>query len=227
MKTITYSFPRLLILLALPVLLASCEQDTYDKGTGDLSLMQAEMVEAYATAEKQLSRAVTDEGVELKFTKPYEAKWAEKTDTAYRAVLYYNKVKEGAEPISCSQLSTAVILPLDSFKTGVVQNPVSFESAWVSKTRKYLNVSIFLLTGEAPTKESRHLLAIADDSLALNADGTRTQFLRLYHKRGDMPEYYSQRFYFSIPLHNVKADSVALSINTYEGTVMKKLMMGN
>ena len=108
-----------------------------------------------------------------------------------------------------------------------MQNPVRFESAWVSKTRKYLNVGIFLLTGEAPTKESRHLLAIADDSLALNADGTRTQFLRLYHKRGDMPEYYSQRFYFSIPLHNVKADSVALSINTYEGTVMKKLMIGN
>ena len=227
MKTTTYSLPRLLILLALPVLLASCEQDTYDKGTGDLSLMQAEMVEAYATAEKQLSRAVTDEGVELKFTKPYEAKWAEKTDTAYRAVLYYNKVKEGAEPISCSQLSTAVILPLDSFKTGVVHNPVSFESAWVSKTKKYLNVSIFLLTGEAPTKESRHLLAIADDSLALNADGTRTQFLRLYHKRGDMPEYYSQRFYFSIPLHNVKADSVALSISTYEGTVMKRLRIGD
>lgn len=217
--------PLLFSLFLAPffLLFTSCKQDAYEKGTGENSLILAEMVEAYASAKNQLARVVTDEGVELKLTRPYEAKWAEKEDTAYRAVLYYNKVEGGADPVSCSQISTAVILPLDSFKKGVIQHPVRFESAWVSKTKRYLNVSLYLMTGEPPTEADRHLLAIADDSIKVNADGTRTQHLRLYHNRGNMPEYYSQRFYFSIPLHNVKADSVALSVGTYNGVVTRKI----
>ena len=212
-----------LLLLPLLSLLFSCETDYYDKGTGKYSLMQAELVEVYASAPGVLNRAVSDEGVSLTLTPPFEVKWATKTDSAYRALLYYNKVVAGAEPIACSQVGTAVILPLDSFKNGVRQDPVRFESAWVSKTGRYLNTSIYLMTGEAPTKDNYHLLAVADDSIIVNTDSTRTQRLRLYHNQGGMPEHYSQRAYFSIPLHNVKADSISLSVNTYNGVVVKKV----
>lgn len=204
---------------------SACEQDTYEKGTGRYSMMQAELVEAYASDSLLLSRVVTDDGVELRLAPPCQVRWATKTDTAYRALLYYNKVEGGAEPMGCSQIPTAVILPLDSFKKGVRQDPVRFESAWVSKTGRYLNTSIYLLTGEPQSEKARHLMAIADDGIVLNADSSRTQRLRLYHNRGDMPEYYSQRTYISIPLHNVRADSVCFTVQTYDGVVSKTLKM--
>lgn len=207
--------------------LISCEQDAYDKGTGDSSLTQAELVEAYASGPQLLTRVVTDENIDMALTKPYEAEWAKKTDSAYRALLYFKKVeKQRAEPVSCAQVPTAVILPLDSFKKGVRQDPVQFESAWVSKTGRYLNTCIYLMTGKSDSEESFHLLAIADDSVVTNADGTRTQRLRLYHNQGGMPEYYSQRTCLSVPLHNVHADSVTLSVNTYKGVVTRRMKIG-
>ena len=212
-----------LLIIGLVTLCAACEHDYYDKGTGPYSLMQAELVEAYAATPQQLSRVVSDRGEQLALVPPIGAKWATKTDTAYRALLYYNKVEGGAEPVSCSQVATAVILPLDSFKKGVRQDPVRFESAWVSKSGRYLNTSLYLLTGEAPTKNDYHLMAIADDSITVNADSTRTQRLRLYHHRGNMPEHYSQRTLISIPLHNVRADSIAFTVQTYDGPVTKKV----
>lgn len=225
-------------LLHLPALFAStaslllclaftaCEQDTYDKGTGRYSLMQAELVEAFASTTQQLSRVVTDEGVNLVLSQPYEAKWAMTTDSAYRALLYYNKVEDGtAEPVACSQIPTAVILPVDSFKNGVRQDPLRFESAWVSKNGRYLNASIYLMTGADDNKDHYHMLAVVDDSVIVNPNGTRLQRLRLYHNQGGMPEYYSQRTYFSIPLGNIQADSVSISINTYNGMVTRKMKL--
>ena len=211
------------LIIGLVVLCVACQHDYYDKGTGPYSLMQAELVEAYAATPQQLSRVVSDQGELLTLVPPIEAQWATKTDTAYRALLYYNKVEGGAEPVSCSQVATAVILPLDSFKKGVRQDPVRFESAWVSKSGRYLNTTLYLITGEAPTKDDHHLMAIADDSLAVNADSTRTQRLRLYHHRGNMPEHYSQRALISIPLHNVHADSIAFTVQTYDGPVTRRM----
>ena len=211
------------VIISLVSMSIACEYDYYDKGTGTYSLMQAELVEAYATSPQLLSYVIDDNGNNLSLTPPFEAKWAKKTDSAYRALLYYNKVENGAEPINCGQISTAVILPLDSFKNGVRQDPVRFESAWVSKTGRYLNMCIYLMTGEPESKDNYHLIAVADDSIVVNCDSTRTQRLRLYHHQGGMPEHYSQRAYFSIPLHNVHADSISFAINTYDGEIIKKV----
>ena len=54
-----------------------------------------------------------------------------------------------------------------------------------------------------------------------NADGTTTSSLLLAHSQEGMPEYYSQRNYVSIALTSLKADSVCLTVNTYEGLVQK------
>lgn len=215
----------ILTLTACLWLACACQTDYYDKGTGKYSLMQAELVEAYASTPGLLSRAVNDQGTGLTLTVPFEAKWATKADTAYRALLYYNKVDGGVKAINCTQVPTAVILPLDSFKNGVRQDPVRFESAWVSKTGRYLNTSLYLLTGEPGSEKSHHLIAIADDGITLNADSTRTQHVRLYHHRGDMPEHYSQRTYISIPLHNVRADSITFTVQTYDGAVTRTMKM--
>ena len=212
-----------LLCVTFALLVAACQTDYYDKGTGPYSLMQAELVEAYAATAGSLTRVVSDEGVSLTLTQPYEVKWATKTDTAYRALLYYNKVEEKAEAISCQLVPTAVILPPDSFKNGVRQDPVRFESAWVSKTGRYLNTAIYLMTGEPDSDDDHHLMAIADDGITLNADSTRTQHVRLYHHRGNMPEHYTQRTYVSIPLHNVHADSIVLTVQTYDGVATRRM----
>lgn len=218
----------LLSLLFLIALLFSCTTDSYDKGTGAYSLMQAELVEAYAQEAKMLTHVVTDEGEGLTLSEPYQAAWATTVDSAYRALLYYKKVEDGrAQVVSCSQVPTAVILPLDSFKQGVRQDPVRFESAWVSSTGRYLNVTVYLMTGTPEKEDARQMLAVADDSIYEDADGTHTQRLRLYHDQGGVPEYYSQRVVLSIPLHNVSADSIAFSVNTYSGVVTKKVKKRN
>jgi len=40
-----------------------------------------------------------------------------------------------------------------------------------------------------------------------------------------VPEYYSQRTYVSIPLTGVDADSLWLTVNTYDGLVIRKLIL--
>lgn len=58
----------------------------------------------------------------------------------------------------------------------------------------------------------------------VNADGTTTQHLTLYHDQGGVPEYYSQRTYVSIPLSDIHADFIILTINTYDGGKERKII---
>ena len=63
------------------------------------------------------------------------------------------------------------------------------------------------------------------DTLMSHSDGKKTLHLRLYHDQGGMPEYYSQRTYFSIPIQKLGVDSIQFTINTYKGLVTKTLSL--
>ena len=209
-------------LLWMLCMLAACEQENYDKGDGKYSRLVTAFVEAPTTQERQVVYVDTDEGERLALNAPYTAKWLLKADTTYRAVLYYyEEEKEAVRPYMLASLSTATVLPVDSFKKGVKTDPVKFESAWVSKTKKYLNTGIYLKMGTSENADARHIIGIVRDTIMLQADGKLTAHLRLYHYQGDVPEYYSQRTYFSIPLKDIAADSVRFSLNTYDGVVTK------
>ena len=57
------------------------------------------------------------------------------------------------------------------------------------------------------------------------AKGQLTGHLQLIHKQGDVPEYYSQRVYISLPLQELTVDTLYLTIDTYDGVVRKGFLL--
>ena len=211
---------------------SSCTQDGYEKGDGKYSNMRGDFVEAQVDAEKEIIFLTTDDGETLPLTQPYRAKWITRPDTVYRCMLYYNKVREGngqyaAEPISIGEVPCPIITPLAELETAMKTDPVKFESAWMSRTGKYLNLSLVLMTSTQDDVEAVHRLMIVQDAILTNPNATRTCILRLYHDQGGVPEYYSAHAYASIITSQIPADSVRISINTYNGVVEKTFLLSN
>jgi hypothetical protein len=212
---------RLLSAVSLFAFVTSCEQDLYDKGDSEYSLMRADFVEAFVGNDKQVGYVVTDDDVRLQLTTPYTAQWIQRSDTTYRAVLYYNKVGEKAEAIALSRVSTTQIRKPGEFKSGDKTDPLGMASVWLSGNKKYLNLCLILKTGAVEDDKVTQTLGIIGDTIVADEGGRRTYQLRVFHNQGDVPEYYSQRVYFSVPLDALEVDSLQLSINTYKGVVSK------
>jgi len=104
---------------------------------------------------------------------------------------------------------------------------VKFESAWVSKTGKYLNFSLYLMTGTTDDEGASQTLHVIQDTIMTNPDATRTSYLHLYHDQAGVPEYYSAQVYASILTSQIDADSVKISINTYKGEITKSFSLQN
>ena len=128
--------------------LTACTTDSYDKGEGKYSLMQAEMVELSVDGKKQATAFVLDDDSHFTLTSPATASWIQKADTTYRAILYFNKLTETTA--ECVQMGAVPTLrPVEHWKMKELpQDPVGFESAWLSKKGKYLNVGLLLKTGQ-------------------------------------------------------------------------------
>jgi hypothetical protein len=222
----------LLILFTIhySLFIASCTQDNYDKGEGKYSLMRADFVEAHANAEKQIDAITTDDGDQLSASKPFTAKLVVTPDSVYRCILYYNKVRDEKgqyifEPFSIGEVPCPKITPLSQLGKVMKIDPVKFESVWLSKTGKYLNLSLYLMTGTMDNDKAMQTLHIVQDTIMTNPDATRTSHLRLYHDQGGFPEYYSTQVYASILTSQIDADSVRISINTYKGSVTKSFSL--
>ena len=214
------------------LLTLSCTQDAYDKGEGKYSLMRADFVEANSNAQKEIDRITTDDGDILSASKPFKVKFVNTPDSVYRCVLYYNKVKDEKsqdvfEPISIGQVACPKIVTLAELDKEMKTDPVKFESAWMSKSGKYINMSLYLMTGTSDDEEAKHTLRIVQDTIVTNPDATRTSFLRLYHDQGGVPEYYSTQVYLSIITPEIPADSVRIQIPTYKGTVEKAFQINS
>ena len=221
---------RLLIILSLTFspshFLTSCTQDAYDKGEGKYSLMRADFIEAHANGQKQIDHITTDDGEHFLLTEAFTAKWVTTADSTYRCILYYKKEtgagsQDTVEPMSIGQVPCPKVTPLSELDKEMKTDPVKFESAWMSKTGRYLNLSLYLLTGTTDDKDAVQTLHIIQDTIMTNPDATRTSYLRLYHDQGGIPEYYSTQVYASILTKDIDADSVRISINTYKGEVVK------
>lgn len=206
----------------------SCTQEVYEKGDGEYSLMRGDFVEAHVNANKQIVSMTTDDGDQLPLSDPYSAKWITKGDTTYRCMLYYNKVEKSkgqfeAEVISIGQVPCSIVQPLKEFDKEFRTDPVKFESMWLSKSGKYLNVYLQLKTGVTEDTSAVQQLAFLTDTIMTYANGARTHHLLLHHDQNRVPEYYSTKAYVSIPTSQLTADSVRISINSYSGLVVKTL----
>ncbi len=202
--------------------LTSCTQDAYEKGEGEYSLLRGDFAEAVVNSNKQVAKIITDDGDEMLVTSPYTAKWIAKADTTYRCMLYYNKVEGKAEVVSMGQVPCAAIVPLSKFEKELKTDPVKFESTWMSKTGRYLNLSIQVKSGATDDTTAVQSLAIVSDTLITHSDGKQIRNLILHHDQGNVPEYYSTQVYVSIPTNRIDADSVRISINSYNGEVVAK-----
>ena len=219
-------------LFTLNLSLLSCTQDGYDKGDGIYSYLRGDFIEAVVGADKTLVSLTTDDGETLPLSQPYSAKWITRPDTVYRCMLYYNKVREAngqyvAEPISVLEVPCPKVVPLAELETEMKTDPVKFESAWMGKNGRYLNLNLIVKTASQEDEEVFQRLGIVQDTIITNLDATRTCCLRLYHDQGGVPEYYSANSYASILISQIPADSVRISINTYSGVVEKTFPLKN
>lgn len=212
-KTVLY------IALLASLLITSCEIDSYEKGEGAYSLMQANFCELHTNSEMQGVSFVTDEGERYQFSTPVAATWIETADTTYRAIIYFNKVGANqAEPRSVGPMVTLQPVAHWHFKE-MPQDPIGLESAWIAKSGKYLNVGLLLKTGRIDDEELPHNVGLAQDTVYTYADGRRAAYYRLLHSQNGIPQYYTNRRYISILLPEERPDTIHLSIQTYEGTV--------
>ncbi len=208
------------VVAAAVAVVSACSSDSYKSGTGTYSLTRADFVEVHSVAPRIADYAITDDGSRLVLTTPKYADWMEKADTLYRAVMYYNQKEDGrTEVVSLAAIPVLYAKPCEEFEEGVITDPVKFESLWMSANRRYINIGFYLKNGTAEGSQAIHTIGVADEGTVENADGTHTAVYRMYHDQGGVPEYYSSRYYVSIPCKTIDADSVRLLINTYDGGI--------
>ena len=223
MKRLFYLFTFLLFYLII-----SCTQDAYEKGEGEYSLMRGDFAEAYVNTAKEMESVTTDDGELLPLKVNKTAKWVTTADTTYRCMLYYNKVQDQsgqflADAISIGQVPCPRIVPLPEFEKELKTDPVKFESMWLSRTGKYLNMSLHVMSGHTDDTTAVHQLSFVSDTLMTHADHSRTLHVRLHHDQHQVPAYYSVQAYVSLLVDSIQADSIHFTVNTYNGTVVKTL----
>ena len=226
MKKIFSVIAIVVVIVLQSGLLAACEVENYESGDGEYSNMVAEFADTYTTAEKTLTRMMTDEGDSLVFADKYLCDWATTADSVFRALVYYNKVAGGkADVLSVHQVLVPVIRPHYTVKE-IKTDPVVIESSWKSHNNRYLNFRLNLLSGTVEGMDNRHLVGMMCDTLLTHADGRQHLHLRLFHNQNGVPEYYGYQAYLSIPLKTNPyrlhtGDTVSVRINTYDGEVLK------
>lgn len=201
------------------LLLMACETDSYEKGQGRYSLMQADLSELAVDAEKRAVAFTTDDGDAYRIANPFTAQWISTPDTTYRMAIYYNKVEgQQAEVVGVNAVST--LKPREHWRVREQpDDPVGIESAWIAKNGKYINLGLMFKSGRIEDEEGPHVIGIVQDTVLVNTDQTRTAYYRLLHDQGDTPEFYTTRHYVSILLPEERPDSVRLSMNTYQGVI--------
>lgn len=207
-------------MVTLSFLMTACLDSDGDNSYNNL---RADLVELTTTSATKVPWATTDEDERLTFSSPITVSWAEKADTVYRALLYYNKVINGApEPVAISYVP---VLRPEELKDGdkMYNDPVILESIWTSKNNKYLNLNIGLKTGAMDGLDSSQTLGLVINGVTEHEDGTKTYDLEFYHNQNRVPEYYVSNLYVSIPLNYFNpGDDAKITINTYNGSITKE-----
>lgn len=216
---------RLTLAVLLSLGLASCSSDGYESGDGKYSYLTANFCLAHTSASKTVDYVLADDGSKLVLSPQMNLDWAEKADTLYRALLYYNKNKsdsgnEAVEPVAAAQVP--VLRPVSALLVEkMFTDPLSVESCWLSENRRYVNLTLLLKTGKPDTDDRTQTVGLVIDSIATSANGVSTAMTRLYHNQGGVPEYYTVRRYVSIDTRSVKANGITITANTYNGLVEK------
>ena len=217
--------------LWLVLCLAACSSDPYHTGDGSLSYLRADFVEAATDNESYVVSALTDDGEHLQLARRLKTSWTTTPDSVYRALLYYHQeVNEDGSahilPLSVLPVQNPKVYRPGHYGLKPKTDPVVFQSAWSSSNGKYVNFDLDVKTGTVDGAMESQVVGWIFDGVSQGDDGRRTAKLRLYHDQNGVPEYYSAKLYISlsipfIPESLTADDSLQVSINTYEGEVVK------
>lgn len=211
------AFPISFFALLVLLILTSCENETYDTGDGKYSYLRADFGEIRTGAPAVALSGVTDDGMELTFATPYATSWATKGDTIYRALIYYKGTENGKVEAQAVSRVPVVQLLTTARPDTLKFDPLTFESAWVSKNGKYINIGFIVKTGQEDGVDALQTIGVMRDAVVTRLDGTRQLPLHLYHNQAGVPQYYSAKSFLSIPLKDVNVDEISISIPTYKG----------
>lgn len=205
--------------------MAACSHDAYDTGDGPYSYLTAQLAMLQTGDNGAIYSAAPDDGgVSISFVNPFKVEWAQRPDTIYRALLYYEMVDSAtltARARSAVQVPVLHIVGPDKVKD-MRTDPLSLESAWMSPSGRYLNVSLLLKSGKASADDAAQTLAVVDGGTEVDSDGRSTRRLLLYHDQGEVPQYYTVQRYVSIDMRPLwPVGPVRLVVNTYKGVVEK------
>lgn len=190
--------------------MTACTNSAYEEGDGSLSHTTAEMVDV--TINNGIVTGIqTDNGGAL--TVSLGQTFDEiKNDTVVRCMLYYNKV--GQQPIELITYKQVLVLTPASDKFVPQYDPVKLTSIWKANTGKYVNMQVGIMTGKSYGQKQG--IALVQDSVSQQGKGR--VYYSLAHAQNDLPQYYTQDVYLSIPW--AAQDTVSVTITTYDGTAM-------
>lgn len=206
----------LLIIIAISSVFSSCS----DEESADLSCLTAEMCDIYLSAPKTAARAMTDCDRQLSFDSQLSVSWATKTDSVYRAMLYYNSPITSHNVSSLYAERVLLLTPYPKSKAAEWSSnadPIEVNSIWQAKNGKYLNLSISLKNGSATDDTQYHSLGLVTDTVIRSSSNAR-HYYRVCHAQNGMPMHYTIRTYLSIPIASVpEGDTLTVSIPTTTG----------
>ena len=205
-------------LLAILGMLSSCSNDEET----DISGIKAEMCLLETDLMAKVKSAVTDADEQLTFSSPVKVTWAEKADSIYRALLYYRMEGGKAVPMSAKQVLVLLPKTKEQLKKQLdAKDPVTFVSGWMAKNGSFINLTVDIKTGTKEGSESRHSVALLEDTVCISTTGKNFHY-RLLHSRNGVPEYYTVRTYFSIPASKISSgDTISIDIPGYQGIMRK------
>lgn len=204
----TKAFLCLGFLLAL----ASCYSDDEGYDTSYPSAI-SELVEVNIGSDSLAVSFTNDAGATYAISQSIKA---EVPDTAFRCYCTYAVSKDKQQSAEIFELSSILSsLPQRAEQMdSIAHDPVHITSSWCSP--RYLNMYFSFKT----TGKGAHRFGFCEDSIAVAANGQRVAFISLLHKRPtEDPESFSQPLYLSLPTYAYadRADSIVLSVNTYDG----------
>ncbi len=212
---------RIGTLLTVILLFISCHSEHYKTGDGKYSYLRSDFVEAHTSTVGVFDYVVTDDGDTLSMQPYMKVSWAQTPDSLYRCLLYYNHVNGYAEPVSARSVPVVACKKAADIDT-VFMDKLTFESVWISRNRKYLNVGFSVKTGKDGTTDRTQRIGLVCDSIVNRTNGRKDMYLRIFHEQNGVPEYYSSKGYMSLPLQGTsEGTTIHLSANTYNGKVEK------
>lgn len=206
------SLCRIFLLLGLLVFFSACEEDQEA-----LSALRQDFAELYTNALGQGERLRCDDGTLLTvLNKPVGLT----RDSIYRVCAMYIEEPQG---ITLRGLSYVLSPCPQRFSSQPVKrDPLTVKALW--RSSRYVNLLLALQTAGGS-----HRFAFVDNGVESKPGGYKIARVELYHDQNGNAEFYTREAYLSCPVWPYEGtlqagrDSVELTVNTYDGTLVQRV----